>query len=214
MRILGLTGSIGMGKSTTAAMFADEGAPVYDSDAAVHVLYAPGGAAVEPIAAAFPGVVVGGAVDRPRLAARVLDDPDALRTLEAITHPLVFEERERFLAAAAAEGANVVVADVPLLFETGGQRLVHAVAVVSAPPAVQRERVLARPGMTEAKLDAILARQLPDTDKRAQADFVIDTGKGLGPAAKAVRSVLNALSNPGWRSRHADRLDGAGEAPH
>jgi dephospho-CoA kinase len=214
MRILGLTGSIGMGKSTTAEMFADEGVPVYNSDAAVHALYQPGGAAVEPIAAAFPDVVVEGAVDRERLAARVLNDPEALRTLEAITHPLVLQDRARFLSEAAEEGEDVVAADVPLLFETGGQRLVHAVVVVSAPPAIQRERVLARPGMTEAKLESILARQLPDAEKRARADFVIDTGKGLAPAAKAVRSVLNALSNPGWRSRHGDRLDGSGEPPH
>ena len=214
MRVLGLTGSIGMGKSTAAAMFEEEGAPVYDADAALHRLYGPCRAAVEPYGAAFPGVVVDGAVDRSRLGARVLDDPDALRTLEDITHPLVFEDRGRFLVRAAKDGADVVVADVPLLFETGGQRLVHAVAVVSAPPAMQRERVLARPGMTEAKLDAILARQLPDAEKRARADFVIDTGKGLAPAARAVRSILNALSNPGWRSRHGDRLDGPGEAPH
>ncbi len=207
MRIVGLTGSIGMGKTTTAAMFAAAGAPVYDADAAVHRLYAPGGAAVSAIEAAFPGVTEAGAVDRARLGARVLDDPVALRALESITHPLVLGDRAAFLAEAARAGAAVVVIDVPLLFETGGERLVHAVAVASAPQAVQRERVLARPGMTAAKLDAILARQLPDADKRARADFVVDTGLGLEAARVQVAGILAALHDPGWRSRHAERLD-------
>lgn len=211
MRILGLTGSIGMGKTTTAAMFAAAGAPVYDADAAVHRLYAPGGAAAPPIEAAFPGVTQAGAVDRARLGARVLEDPDALRTLESITHPLVFADRAAFFAGAARSGAPVAVIDVPLLFETGGQRLTHAVAVVSAPAAVQRKRVLARPGMTIAKLDAILARQLPDGDKRARADFVIDTSSGLEPARAQAARILAALRDPEWRSRHPDRLDASAE---
>jgi len=199
--LLGLTGSIGMGKSTTAAMFAERGVPVYDADAAVHALYALGGAAVAPVEAAFPGVVVEGAVDRARLGARVLDDPEALRRLETIVHPLVGFHRGEFFAAAAE--APVVVLDVPLLFETGGDRAMSAVAVVSAPPEVQRARVLARPGMTEDKLDAILARQLPDADKRARADFLIDTAHGLDAARAQVDAVLTALADPGRRSgRH------------
>ena len=213
MRILGLTGSIGMGKSTTAAMFEEEGAPVYDSDAAVHALYAPGGAAVEPIGAAFPDAVADGAVDRARLAERVLDDAEALKALEAITHPLVLQGRADFLRRAAAEGADVVVADVPLLFETGGERMMHAVVVASAPEAVQRERVLARPGMTPEKLEAILARQTPDAEKRARADFVIETGRGVEAARDQVRQVLSTLRTPGWRSVHSARLDPPAEAP-
>ncbi|MDP8915780.1 MAG: dephospho-CoA kinase, partial [Pseudomonadota bacterium] len=199
---------------TTAAMFAAAGAPVYDSDAAVHRLYAPGGAAVAPIDAAFPGVVENGAVDRARLSERVLGDPEALRALEAITHPLVFQDRAAFFAQAAGRGAPVAVVDVPLLLETGGERLVHAVAVVSAPEHVQRERVLARPGMSEAKLEAILARQMPDVEKRARADFVIDTGSGLDAARAQVAWVLAELADPAWRSRHPDRLDASGEPRH
>lgn len=214
MRILGLTGSIGMGKTTTAAMFAAAGAAVYDADAVVHRLYAPGGAAVAPIDAAFPGVVADGAVDRARLSARVLHDPAALRALESITHPLVIADRAAFLAEAGGADASVAVIDVPLLFETGGQRLVHAVAVVSAPEGVQRERVLARPGMTPAKLDAILARQLPDAEKRARADFIIDTGAGLEPARGQVAAVLEALYDRDWRSTHPDRLDAPPEQRH
>lgn len=213
MRILGLTGSIGMGKTTTAAMFAEAGAPVYDADAAVHRLYAAGGAAVAPVEAAFPGVVADGAVDRARLKARVLGDPEALHRLEAITHPLVFADRAAFLKSASASGAPVAVVDVPLLFETGGERLTHAVAVVSAPATVQRERVLARPGMTVEALQAILARQLPDAEKRARADFVIDTGSGLEAARAEVRRVLDIMSDRNWRSAHAERLDGRAEPP-
>jgi len=213
VKILGLTGSIGMGKTTTAGLFAGAGAPVYDADAAVHRLYAQGGAAVGPIAEAFPKAVVDGSVDRARLSAEVLGNPDALRRLEAITHPLVFLDRARFLQAAAEADAPVAVIDVPLLFETGSERLTHAVAVVSAPPEVQRARVLARPGMTPEKLDAILARQTPDADKRARADFVIDTGSGLEPARQAVTEILRALADPTWRSRHPDRLDAGSEHP-
>jgi dephospho-CoA kinase len=213
VRILGLTGSIGMGKSTTARLFAEAGAPVSDADAAIHELYAPGGAAVAPIEAAFPGVVAGGAVDRARLGARVLGDPEALRRLESITHPLLVQHRAGFLRASAESGAPVAVLDVPLLFETGGERLTHAVAVVTAPTEAQRARVLARPGMTEAKLDAILARQTPDAEKRARADFVIDTSAGLDPVRAEVKRILSLLSDREWRSRHPDRLDDGPEAP-
>lgn len=193
MILLGLTGSIGMGKSTTAGLFAAEGVPVYDADAAVHGLYAKGGRAVAVVEALFPGVTEAGAVDRTRLSARVVGDPDALRRLEAAVHPLVSEERARFLAAAKAEGAEVVVLDIPLLFETGGEGQVDKIVVVSAPEAVQRARVLARPGMTPEKLHAILARQTPDAEKRAKADFVIDTGSGIEAARDQVRAVLEAL---------------------
>lgn len=211
MKIVGLTGSIGMGKSTTARLFGEAGAPVYDSDSAVHALYAPGGPAVPLLEAEFPGVTRDGGVDRQALSARVLGDPDALRRLETIVHPLLAQSRAEFIHAAGASGAEAVVIDVPLLFETGGERLMHAIVVVSAPEAVQRERVFARPGMTEAKLDAILARQLPDADKRARADFVVDTNQGLDAARAQVRTVISALSTPGWRSRHPDRLDPAAE---
>ena len=203
MIVLGLTGSIGMGKSTTAAMFEALGAPVYDADAAVHALYAAGGGAVVAVEALFPGVVgADGGVDRTALAARVVGDPEALKRLEAAVHPLVGAHRAAFFAEVA--DAEVVVVDVPLLFETGGERHVDATAVVSAPADVQRVRVLARPGMTPQKLDAILARQLPDADKRARADFVIDTGRGLDAARARVAEVLAALRDPGFRSRRAE----------
>jgi dephospho-CoA kinase len=191
--ILGLTGSIGMGKSTTSAMFRAEGVPVYDSDAAVHALYASGGAAVAPVEAAFPGVVVDGAIDRARLSAAVVGDPEALQKLEAIVHPLVGAHRIGFFEDARAAGHDIVVLDVPLLYETGGDKKVHKVVVVSAPADVQRARVLARPDMTEAKFEAILARQTPDAEKRARADFVIDTGQGLEHARGQVRDILTRL---------------------
>ncbi|MEH0195083.1 dephospho-CoA kinase [Caulobacter sp. CCNWLY153] len=193
MIILGLTGSIGMGKSTTAKMFEAEGAPVYDSDAAVHALYSVGGAAVAPVEAAFPGVVIDGAIDRARLSAQVVGDPEALEKLEAIVHPLVGAHRIGFFETAEKDGHDIVVLDVPLLFETGGQKNVHKVVVVSASAEVQRERVLARPGMTAEKFEAILARQLPDAEKRARADFVVDTGKGLQAAHDQVRDILTLL---------------------
>lgn len=193
MITVGLTGSIGMGKSTTAAMFAAEGVPVYDADAEVHALYARGGAAVAPLEAAFPGVVVDGAVDRTLLSQRVVGKPDELKRLEAIVHPLVGESRVGFFQKAVAGGADIVVLDIPLLFETGGEKRLDAVVVVSAPADVQRQRVLARPGMDEAKLDAILARQMADAEKRARAHFVIDTGKGLDHARAQVRDVLARL---------------------
>lgn len=193
MITVGLTGSIGMGKSTTAAMFAAEGVPVYDADAEVHALYARGGAAVEPLEAAFPGVVVDGAVDRTKLSHYVVGKPDELKKLEAIVHPLVGESRVGFFQDAVAKGADIVILDIPLLFETGGEKRVDAVVVVSAPADLQRQRVLARPGMDEAKLDAILARQMADAEKRARAHFVIDTGQGLDHARAQVRDVLKRL---------------------
>lgn len=193
MITVGLTGSIGMGKSTTAAMFAAEGVPVYDADAEVHALYAKGGAAVEPLEAAFPGVVVDGAVDRTLLSQRVVGKPDALKKLEAIVHPLVGESRVGFFQDAVAKGADIVVLDIPLLFETGGEKRMDAVVVVSAPADLQRQRVLARPGMDEAKLDAILARQMADAEKRARAHFVIDTDQSLDHARAQVRDVLKRL---------------------
>ncbi len=196
MITVGLTGSIGMGKSTTAAMFAAEGVPIYDADAEVHALYAKGGAAVEPLAAAFPGVVVDGAVDRALLSQRVVGKPEELKRLETIVHPLVGMSRVGFFEKAVAAGADIVILDIPLLFETGGETRMDAVVVVSAPADVQRQRVLARPGMDEAKLDAILARQTPDAEKRARAHFVIDTGQGLDHARAQVREVLRVLRDP------------------
>lgn len=192
MIILGLTGSIGMGKSTTAAMFMARGVPVHEADATVHRLYR--GAAVAPIEAAFPGTTRDGTVDRDLLSARVLGRPDEIRRLEAIVHPLVRAEETAFLDAARRSGRPVVVLDVPLLFETGGEARVHAVAVVSADAAVQRTRVLARPGMTEAKLDAILARQVPDAEKRRRAHFLIDTGRGLAAAEAQVDGILKVVA--------------------
>ncbi len=193
MRVIGLTGSIGMGKSTTAAMFRDAGIPVYDADAAVHDLYEEGGAAVEPVGAAFPGVVKEGRVDREALRQQVLGHPEALKRLNSIVHPLVGVDRVGFFDKARADGADIVVLDVPLLFETGGHANVDAVVVVSAPPEMQRERVLARPGMTPDRLDAILAQQLHDTEKRARAHYVVDTGKGLDTARSQVKEIIAAL---------------------
>jgi dephospho-CoA kinase len=196
MIILGLTGSIGMGKSTTARMFVEVGVPVYDSDAAVHALYASGGAAVAPVAAAFPGVVVDGAIDRARLSAAVMGNSEALAVLESIVHPLVGAHRIGFFEDAQAQGADIVVLDIPLLYETGAEKKVDKVVVVSASAEVQRERVLARSGMDAAKFEAILARQTPDAEKRARADFVIDTGRGLDAARDQVRDVLTRLRAP------------------
>ncbi len=193
MIVLGLTGSIGMGKSTNAQMFRDAGVAVFDADACVHALYAPGGAAVAAIDRAFPGVVVDGAVDRTRLSARVMDDAAALETLEGIVHPLTQSARAVFLQQAAARGDDVVVLDIPLLFETGLTTDVDAVVVVTADAEIQRQRVLARPDMTPEKLQAILARQMPDADKRARADFLIDTGLGLDAARQRVADILAAV---------------------
>ncbi|KAA5803830.1 dephospho-CoA kinase [Alkalicaulis satelles] len=195
MIIVGLTGSIGMGKSTTAKLFAEEGAAVFDADAAVAALYAPGGAAVQGVADAFPGCAsVETGVDRAALSAALQADPSGFARLEAIVHPLVEAERQAFFARARAEGRTVVVLDVPLLFETGQEDRVHTVVVVSAPHDVQRERVLSRQGMSEAKLKAILARQMDDSLKRGRADFVIDTSQGLDAARLQVRAVMNALT--------------------
>ena len=197
MIVLVLTGSIGMGKSTTARLFAEAGAAVWDADAAVHALYAPGGAAVGPVEAAFPGTTVDGAVDRTRLAASLQDDPEGFARLEAIVHPLVRADREAFIARAEAEGRPVVVLDIPLWFETGADRTgVTAVVVASAPAEEQRRRVLARPGMTEARFEQILARQTPDADKRAGADVVIDTGQGLDHARKQVELLMARYTAP------------------
>jgi dephospho-CoA kinase len=193
MIVVGLTGSIGMGKSATAAMFAEAGAPVYDADAEVRRLYAPGGDAVAKVEAAFPGVVVDGAVDRGRLGERVLGDPAALARLNGIVHPLMGAARAEFFRRAQESGADLVVLDIPLLFETGGERNVDKVVVVSAPEAVQRERVLARPGVTPEKFAAILAAQVPDDEKRARADFVVDTSQGFDHARRQVTSILAAL---------------------
>ena len=188
---LGLTGSIGMGKSTTADFFRAHGVPVHDADATVHALYR--GPAVAPIEAAFPGTVRDGIVDRPALAARVLGDEPAVKRLEAIVHPLVRDAEIAFLATARAEGRRIVVLDIPLLFETGGDRRVDAVVLVTAPAEVQRARVLARPGMTEETFARILARQLPDADKRRRAHFRIDTARGLDPARRQVADILRAV---------------------
>lgn len=193
MIIVGLTGSIGMGKSTVAKMFAEEGAPGFDSDAAVHALYAPGGAAVAPVEAAFPGVTKDGAVDREILSKRVVGNEAAIKQLEAIVHPLVRAAQMQFLQDNRDAGTAVVILDIPLLFEGNGAKFVDKTIVVSAPADVQRARVLARPGMSADKFEAILARQMPDAEKRARADFVIDTGGDLETTRSQVRGVLDAL---------------------
>ena len=191
--VLGLTGSIGMGKSATAAMFAKLGVPVHDADAAVHALYGPGGAAAEAIGREFPGTLdAEGGVDRAALREAVLGDAARLKRLEALVHPLVRRESEAFLAR--HRQAPLVVLDIPLLYETGGEGRCDAVAVVSAPAEIQRERVLARPGMTEHAFAAILAKQMPDAEKRARADYVIDTGKGFPAAEAAVARIVAALT--------------------
>ena len=213
MIVLGLTGSIGMGKSTTTAMFADHGALVWNADDAVHALYARGGAAVEPVGAAFPGVVVDGAVDRTRLAEALGRDDTAFRRLESIVHPLVAAGRLADLEAARAAGTPLAVLDIPLLFETGGDRAVDAVVVVSAPEAVQRARVLARPGMTPERFEAIRARQVPDAEKRRRADFVVDTGESLEATRARVAEIVGMVLSPDWK-RPARTLSPAGETPH
>jgi dephospho-CoA kinase len=193
MIVLGLTGSIGMGKSTTAEMFRAAGVPVYDADAAVHGLYAPGGAAVEAIQAAFPGVVRMGGVDRQLLSTHVLGKPDQMKRLEGIVHPLTRESQQAFLRKHHTEGRDMVVLDIPLLFETGGDRFMDAIIVVSAPAEAQRQRVLARPGMTEEKFAQILAKQTPDAVKREKADFLINTGLGLEEARRQVATVIASI---------------------
>ena len=199
MLILGLTGSIGMGKSTTAKLFAEAGVPVYDADAAVHQLYE--GEAAPLIEAAFPGTTAGGKVDRAKLSERVVHDPAAMRQLESIVHPMLGASRQKFFADAEAAGAPLVVVDVPLLFETGGEKRVDAVVVVSTSPEVQRERVLARGTMDEEKFNSILARQMPDAEKRKRADFVVDTSHGLDPVRARIRDILaEAVKMPRRRS--------------
>jgi dephospho-CoA kinase len=192
MFVLGLTGSLGMGKSATAKMFAEEGVPVHDADAAVHDLYE--GAAAPLIEAAFPGATAAGKVDRDKLAQRVLGDSAALEKLEAIVHPLVRRAEQAFLDEAARKGARAAVLDIPLLFETGGDGRCDAVVVVSAPPEIQRARAFERPGMTEQKFAAILAKQMPDADKRARADFVVDTSRGFDAARTQVRDILARIA--------------------
>ena len=198
MIVPGLTGSIGMGKTTTTGMFAEAGALVWNADDAVHRLYARGGAAVGPVGAAFPGVVVDGAVDRTRLAEALGGDGEAFGRLEAIVHPLVLRGRLEDLAAAEARGVKLAVLDIPLLFETGGDAAVDAVVVVTAPGAVQAERVLARPGMTRERFEAILARQMPDAEKRRRADFLIDTGVGVEAARARVGEIVGMVLAEGW----------------
>ena len=199
MLILGLTGSIGMGKSTTAKLFAEAGVPVYDADATVHMLYE--GEAVAAIEAAFPGTTVDGKVDRNMLSARVVHDPAAIKQLEQIVHPMLGASRQKFLDDAERSGAPVAVVDVPLLFETGGEKRVDAVVVVTTTLELQRQRILARDNMTSEKLDAILARQLPDAEKRRRADFVVDTSGGLDPVRLRIRDILNeAAKMPRRRS--------------
>ena len=191
MRVLGLTGSIGMGKSTTAKLFAEAGVPVYDADATVHRLYE--GEAAPAIEAAFPGTTADGKVDRVRLSARVVNDPAAMKQLEAIVHPMLGASRQRFFANAEASGAPVVVVDVPLLFETGGETRVDAVVVVTTSAELQRERVLARGTMDDEKFNSILDRQMPDAEKRERADFVVDTSHGLVPVRAQIRDILAAV---------------------
>ena len=192
---IGLTGSIGMGKSTTAKMFAAEGVPVHDADATVHALYS--GRAAPLIEAAFPGTVSDGKVDRTLLSPHVLGKPEAMKKLEAIVHPLVREEEQLFLQRARADHRRIVMLDIPLLFETGGEARVDVVVVVTADAEVQRDRVLARPGMSEDRFEAILAKQLPDAEKRRRAHFLVDTGRGMEAAKRQVRAILKALAAAG-----------------
>lgn len=199
MIVLGLTGSIGMGKSTTARMFCDAGVPVHDSDETVHRLYA--GEAARLIEKRFPGVVHEGLVDREKLAKAVLGQPDALKDLERIVHPLVRADADAFLERHRQEGARLALLDIPLLFETGGEDRVDRIVVVTAPVEVQRERVLARAGMTEEKFEAILSRQVPDEEKRRRADYIIDTGQGMDAARRRVAEIVDELT--GGKPREA-----------
>lgn len=196
MKIVALTGSIGMGKSTTSTMFKELGVPIWDADAAVHRLYAPGGAAIPPLQALIPEAIGPDGIDRGILTGKILEDPGLLKQIEAIVHPLVGKDRADFLAAARDQNTPLVLVDVPLLFETGGEAYVDAVIVVSCASEMQKARVLARPGMTEEKFASILARQTPDEVKRAKADFVIDTGLGLDAAREQVGMVHAALMDP------------------
>ena len=192
MLILGLTGSIGMGKSTTAKLFEEAGVPVYDADAAVHKLYE--GEAAPAIEAAFPGTTAGGKVDRAKLSARVVGDAAAMKQLEGIVHPMLGTSRQKFFADAEAAKVPVVVLDIPLLYETGGEKRVDAVVVVTTSPELQRERVLARGTMDAAKLDAIIAKQMPDAEKRKRADFLVDTSHGLEPVRAEIQHILKEVA--------------------
>jgi dephospho-CoA kinase len=199
MIILGLTGSIGMGKSTTAKLFQEAGVPVYDADAAVHKIYE--GEAAPAIEAAFPGTTADGKVDRNKLSAKVVHDPAAMKRLEQIVHPMLGASRQKFLHDAEQSGSPVAVVDIPLLFETGGEKRVDAVVVVTTTPEIQRQRILERDNMTGEKLDALLARQLPDAEKRKRADFVVDTSHGLDPVRARIRDILDqAAKMPQRRS--------------
>jgi dephospho-CoA kinase len=199
MIILGLTGSIGMGKSTTAKLFEEAGVPVYDADAAVHKIYE--GEAAPAIEAAFPGTTADGKVDRNKLSAKVVHDPAAMKRLEQIVHPMLGASRQKFLRDAEQSGAPVAVVDIPLLFETGGEKRVDAVVVVTTTPEIQRQRILERDNMTGEKLEAILARQLPDAEKRKRADFVVDTSHGHDPVRARIRDILDlAAKMPQRRS--------------
>ena len=213
MIVLGLTGSIGMGKSTTAQMFADAGALGWNADEAVHALYAEGGAAVGPVGAAFPGVVVEGAIDRTRLAEALGRDDQAFRRLEQIVHPLVARGRIDDLVEAERRGVKLAVLDIPLLFETGGDAAVDAVVVVTADADIQAGRVLARPGMTRERFDAILERQTPDAEKRRRADFIVDTGHGLEAARARVAEIVGTVLDPAWTPLRRT-LSPQAEAPH
>ena len=188
MLLLGLTGSIGMGKSTTAKLFAEAGVPVYDADAIVHLVYE--GEAAPAMEAAFPGSTANGKVDRQKLSAMVVNNPEAMTRLEQVVHPMLRSHQQAFLSAAEKSGVPVAVLDIPLLFETGGEHRVDAVVVVTAPPDIQRERILARANMTPEKLDAILARQMPDSEKRKRADFIVDTSGGLDPVRVRIKDIL------------------------
>jgi dephospho-CoA kinase len=199
MFVLGLTGSIGMGKSVTAKMFAEEGVPVHDADAVVHALYE--GEATPLIEVAFPGTTAGGKVDRNELGKRVIGDAAAIARLEQIVHPLVAAARDRFLAEAERNGAAVALLDIPLLYETKGEARCDAVVVVSAPAEMQWQRALERPGMTEQKLETIIAKQMPDAEKRRRADFVVDTSKGFDHARAQVRDILKAVATMAKRPR-------------
>lgn len=213
MIVLGLTGSIGMGKSTTARMFADHGALVWNADEVVHALYARGGAAVEPISAVFPGVVVEGAIDRARLAEALGRDDQAFRRLEQIVHPLVARGRTDDLVEAEQRGVKLAVLDIPLLFETGGDAAVDAVVVVTADADIQAARVLARPGMTRERFDAILERQTPAAEKRRRADFIVDTGHGLEAARAKVAEIVGTVLDPAWTPPRRT-LSPQAEEPH
>ncbi len=210
MLVIGLTGSIGMGKSSAVAMLRRMGLPVHDADAAVHELIGPGGGAVEEIAKAFRGVVKDGVVDRRRLGDKVFKDPAARAKLESILHPRVRRAAQDFIKRQARLRRDLVVLDIPLLFETGGEELCDAVIVVSAPPTIQRQRVLSRPGMTEAKFAGILAAQVSDREKRRRADFVVETGLSKGQTLRQLTAVVRMLRGGGWASRHRSRRGPAG----